>query len=70
VSALRWLLIGVPTNLALDTGVLVGATVAGITVSSLLLPRLARRAGRRGWPPAGRPPWPHGAVGRGGSSPP
>jgi hypothetical protein len=25
VSALRWLLIGVPTNLALDTGVLVGA---------------------------------------------
>src|SRR5207342_336201 len=42
VSALRWLLIGIPTNLALDTGVLVGATVAGITVSSLLLPRLAR----------------------------
>jgi len=42
VSALRYLLIGVPTNLALDTGVLVGATVAGITVSSLLLPRLAR----------------------------
>jgi hypothetical protein len=32
----------VPTNLALDTGVLVGATVADITVSSLLLPRLAR----------------------------
>ncbi len=42
VSALRGLLIGVPTNLALDTGVLVGATVAGITVASLLLPRLAR----------------------------
>ena len=42
VSALRYLLIGVPTNLALDTGVLVGATVAGVTVSSLLLPRLAR----------------------------
>ena len=42
VSALRYLLIGVPTNLALDTGVLVGATVAGITVSALLLPRLAR----------------------------
>jgi ABC-2 type transport system permease protein len=42
VSALRWLLIGIPTNLALDTGVLVGATVAGITVASLLLPRLAR----------------------------
>jgi ABC-2 type transport system permease protein len=42
VSALRWLLIGIPTNLALDTGVLAGATVAGITVASLLLPRLAR----------------------------
>ena len=42
VNALRWLLIGIPTNLALDTGVLVVATVAGITVSSLLLPRLAR----------------------------
>jgi len=42
VSALRWLLIGIPTNLALDTGVLVGATMAGITVASLLLPRLAR----------------------------
>lgn len=42
VSALCWLLIGVPTNLVLDTGVLVGATVVGITVSSLLLPRLAR----------------------------
>jgi hypothetical protein len=41
VSALRWLLIGIPTNLALDTGVLAGATVAGITVASLLLP---------GWP--------------------
>ena len=42
VSALRWLLIGFPTNLALDTGVLVGATIASITVASLLLPRLAR----------------------------
>ena len=42
VSALRWLLIGIPTNLALDTGVLAGATAAGITVASLLLPRLAR----------------------------
>jgi ABC-2 type transport system permease protein len=42
VSALRWLLIGIPTNLALDTGVLVVATAAGITVASLLLPRLAR----------------------------
>jgi hypothetical protein len=34
--------IAVPTNLALDAGVLTGATVAGITVASLLLPRLAR----------------------------
>jgi ABC-2 type transport system permease protein len=42
VSALRGLLIAVPTNLALDAGVLTGATVAGITVASLLLPRLAR----------------------------
>jgi len=40
-GGLRWLLIGIPTNL-LDTGVLVGATVTGITVASLLLPRLAR----------------------------
>jgi ABC-2 type transport system permease protein len=37
VSAPRGLLIAVPTNLALDAGVLAGATVA-----SLLLPRLAR----------------------------
>jgi ABC-2 type transport system permease protein len=47
VSALRGLLIAVPTNLALDTGVLVSATLvsataAGITVAALLLPRLAR----------------------------
>jgi ABC-2 type transport system permease protein len=42
VSALRGLLIAVPTSLALDAGVLTGATVAGITVASLLLPRLAR----------------------------
>jgi ABC-2 type transport system permease protein len=42
VSALRGLLIAVPTNLVLDAGVLTGATVAGITVASLLLPRLAR----------------------------
>ncbi|HEY6277844.1 MAG TPA: ABC transporter permease [Streptosporangiaceae bacterium] len=42
VDALRGLLIGLPTNLWLDTGVLVGSTVAGITVASLLLPRLAR----------------------------
>ena len=43
VSALRWLLIGVPTNRALDTGVLVGATIASITCAALLLPRLANR---------------------------
>jgi ABC-2 type transport system permease protein len=42
VSALRGLLIGTPANLALDTAVLVGATVAGVTASALLLPRLAR----------------------------
>jgi ABC-2 type transport system permease protein len=42
VNALRWLLIGLPTNLWLDVGVLVSATVVGITVASLLLPRLAR----------------------------
>jgi len=42
VSALRGLLIAVPTNLWLDAGVLTGATVVGITVASLLLPRLAR----------------------------
>jgi ABC-2 type transport system permease protein len=67
VSALRWLLIGIPTNLALDTGVLVVATVAGITVSSLLLPppgalsRIPRLA-----VPAGGPVRPHGAADRGG----
>jgi hypothetical protein len=33
---------GLPTNLALDFGVLAGATTAAITVASLLLPRLAR----------------------------
>ena len=42
VNALRGLLIGLPTNLPLDFAVLGGATVAGITVSSLLLPRLAK----------------------------
>jgi ABC-2 type transport system permease protein len=42
VDALRTLLIGVPSNLALDFGVLCGATAAGIVVSALLLPRLAR----------------------------
>ena len=42
VSALRGLLIGTPANLALDSAVLVGATVIGVTASALLLPRLAR----------------------------
>jgi ABC-2 type transport system permease protein len=42
VNALRGLLIGLPTNLALDFAVLAGATTAAITVASLLLPRLAR----------------------------
>ncbi len=42
VDALRTLLIGVPSNLALDFGVLSGATVAAIIVAALLLPRLAR----------------------------
>jgi ABC-2 type transport system permease protein len=42
VSALRGLLIGTPANLALDSAVLVGATVVGVTASALLLPRLAR----------------------------
>ncbi len=42
VSALRGLLIGLPTNLALDFGVLAGATTVAITVASLLLPRLAK----------------------------
>jgi ABC-2 type transport system permease protein len=42
VDALRTFLIGVPSNLALDLGVLAGATVAAIVVAALLLPRLAR----------------------------
>jgi ABC-2 type transport system permease protein len=42
VDALRGLLIGTPAHLPLDAGVLVLATVLGITASSLLLPRLAR----------------------------
>ena len=42
VEALRGLLVGVPTSLWLDTGVLAGATVAGITAAALLLPRLAK----------------------------
>jgi ABC-2 type transport system permease protein len=42
VEALRALLIGTSTDIWLDLGVLAVATVAGITASSLLLPRLAR----------------------------
>jgi ABC-2 type transport system permease protein len=42
VDALRGLLIGTPAHLGLDAVVLVAATVAGVTASSLLLPRLAR----------------------------
>jgi ABC-2 type transport system permease protein len=42
VEALRSLLVGTSATLWLDLVVLVGATVAGITASSLLLPRLAR----------------------------
>jgi ABC-2 type transport system permease protein len=42
VEALRALLVGTSTNLWLDLGVLGTATLAGITASSMLLPRLAR----------------------------
>jgi ABC-2 type transport system permease protein len=42
VDALRGLLIGIPTNLALDFGVLIGVTVAGIVAAATLLPRLAK----------------------------
>jgi ABC-2 type transport system permease protein len=42
VEGLRSLLVGTGTNLWLDLIVLVLATVAGITASALLLPRLAR----------------------------
>jgi ABC-2 type transport system permease protein len=42
VDALRGLLIGVPTNLALDVGVLVVAATAAVIVASALLPRLAK----------------------------
>src|SRR6202042_2058434 len=37
VDGLRGLLIGIPTNLGLDFGVLAAATVAGVTASALLL---------------------------------
>jgi ABC-2 type transport system permease protein len=42
VEALRSLLVGTSSNLWLDLAVLVLATLAGITASALLLPRLAR----------------------------
>jgi ABC-2 type transport system permease protein len=42
VDALRGLLIGTPAHLGLDLTVLVVATVAGVTASAALLPRLAR----------------------------
>ena len=42
VDALRWLLIGVPTNIWLDVAVLIAAATAGVIVSSALLPRLAK----------------------------
>jgi ABC-2 type transport system permease protein len=42
VEALRSLLVGTSTNLWLDLGVLGTATLAGITASAMLLPRLAR----------------------------
>jgi ABC-2 type transport system permease protein len=42
VDALRGLLIGIPTNLGLDLGVLIGVTIAGITAAAMLLPRLAK----------------------------
>jgi ABC-2 type transport system permease protein len=42
VSALRGLLIGTPTRLWLDFGVLVVAAVAGVVAASTLLGRLAR----------------------------
>ena len=42
VDALRGLLIGTPAHLGLDVIVLVVATVAGVTASAALLPRLAR----------------------------
>ena len=42
VDALRGLLIGVPTNLALDVAVLIGSAMAAMIVASALLPRLAK----------------------------
>jgi len=42
VDALRGLLIGTPANMALDVGVLVAVTIAGISAAAALLPRLAK----------------------------
>ena len=42
VDALRNLLIGIPANLGLDLGVLIGVTIAGIAAAAMLLPRLAK----------------------------
>ena len=42
MDALRGLLIGTQAHLALDAAVLIFATASGVTVSALLLPRLAR----------------------------
>jgi ABC-2 type transport system permease protein len=42
VNALRGLLIGTPSNMALDIGVLVAAAVLGVAVASALLRRLVR----------------------------
>lgn len=42
VNALRGLMLGTEANLVLDIGVLALATVAGIVVSALVLPRLVR----------------------------
>ena len=42
VSALRGLLLGLPTNYWLDSGVLVGSALAGICAAAALLGRLSR----------------------------
>jgi ABC-2 type transport system permease protein len=42
VSALRALLLGLPTNLWLDFGVLSGSVVVGICAAAALLGRLSR----------------------------
>jgi ABC-2 type transport system permease protein len=42
VDALRGMLLGTPTALLLDFGVLAVAVVAGVAAAAALLPRLAR----------------------------